>query len=437
MNKKRFFLFLVFFILLVLPLFANGEGGEESLVHKMTDLVFQIGIILFAAKLGGSFMKKMNMPGVLGELVMGILIGPYLLGSLAFPGFPHGLFPLMNPEFPVTPELYGISTVAAIILLFFSGLETDLSLFLRFSLKGAVIGVGGVVFSFFAGAWAGSLITGLGLWNPVNLFLGVISTATSVGITARILSEQRKMDSPEGVTILAAAVIDDVLGIIILAVVLGVISVLTGHGGHINWGRIGFIAMKALGVWLGFTALGLIFARKIGKFLKIYQSETAIAVMSLAMALILSGIFEKAGLAMIIGAYVMGLSLSRTDLSYVVQEKIHPLQEFFVPVFFCVMGMLVDLHEMARPAVLFAGLFFSLVGRPGRGWYGSPGGSGPYYGGNWYFFGHFVSCPVWDNRIYDFGNHSGSPACSHQSSEKGQDGNQDRDERVKHGEFPF
>ena len=355
----------VFFILLlgffVLPVCASG-AGEEDLTHKMTNLVFQIGIILFAAKLGGWLMKKVNMPAVLGELLMGIVIGPYFLGGLPFFGFPHGLFPLTDPTFPVTSELYGISTIASIILLFHSGLETDLSLFLRFSVKGAVIGIGGVIFSFLAGAWGGALITGLSPFAPVNLFLGVISTATSVGITARILSEQRRMDSPEGVTILAAAVIDDVLGIICLAVVLGVVSVVTGHGGSVHWGAIGMIALKAVGVWLGFTILGLTYARKIGKSLKIFGSETSIAIMSLGMSLILAGIFEKAGLAMIIGAYVMGLSLSRTDLSFVIQEKIHPLHEFFVPVFFCVMGMLVDIHEFMKPEVLMAGVLFSVIG---------------------------------------------------------------------------
>ncbi len=363
MNKKRIFSVFLLIALAAVPVFASApEAADEDILHKMTNLMFQIGFILFAAKLGGFLMKKVSMPSVLGELLIGIIIGPYLLGGIPFWGFPHGLFPLINPEFPVTPELYAISTIASIILLFHSGLETDLSLFLRFSVKGAVIGIGGVTVSFLAGAWAGSLITGLAAFSPVCLFLGVVSTATSVGITARILSEQRKMDSPEGVTVLAAAVIDDVLGIILLAVILGLVSVMTGHGGSVNWGAIGKIALKAVGVWLGFTALGLLFARKIGNTLKVFRSETSISIMSLGLALILSGIFEKAGLAMIIGAYVMGLSLSRTDLSFVIQEKIHPLQEFFVPVFFCVMGMLVDVNEIIDPRVFAAGLFFSFVG---------------------------------------------------------------------------
>ncbi len=363
MKRKLKLPMAILFLLLLMasPVFASG--GEESLTEKMTELVFEIGIILFAARLGGAVMKKLNMPSVLGELLMGIVIGPYLLGSIALPGFHLGLFPLMDGSIPVSPELYGISTIASIILLFHSGLETDLALFLQFSVKGAIIGIGGVIVSFLSGAWAGSLLTGLSPFAPVNLFLGVISVATSVGITARILSEQRKMDSPEGVTILAAAVIDDVLGIIILAIILGIVSVLTSGGADgVNWGAIGMIALKAVGVWLGFTAVGLFFARKIGNSLKIFRSETTIAIMSLGLALLLSGIFEKAGLAMIIGAYVMGLSLSRTDISFVIQEKIHPLQEFFVPIFFCVMGMLVNVNEFLNPKVLLGGVLFSLIG---------------------------------------------------------------------------
>ena len=363
-GRKSKFIFLILIITLVAagPVFA-AEDEEEVLTEKMTELVFQIGIILFAARLGGFLMKKINMPSVLGELLIGIVIGPYLLGGIPLPGFHQGIFPVVEGSIPVTPELYGISTIASIILLFHSGLETDITLFLRYSVKGAIIGIGGVVVSFLVGAWAGSLFTGLGIFAPVNLFLGVISVATSVGITARILSEQRKMDSPEGVTILAAAVIDDVLGIIILAIVVGIVSVVSGGAGEsVHWSTIGFIALKAVGVWLGFTVLGLFFARRIGRFLKIFRSESSIAVMSLGLALLLSGIFEKAGLAMIIGAYVMGLSLSRTDLSFMIQEKIHPVQEFFVPVFFCVMGMLVNVPEVLKPEVLLYGLLFSALG---------------------------------------------------------------------------
>jgi Kef-type K+ transport system membrane component KefB/mannitol/fructose-specific phosphotransferase system IIA component (Ntr-type) len=331
-----------------------------NITKLMTELVFQVAIILFAAKVGGMIMKKIKMPSVLGELLIGILIGPYILGGIAFPGFPHGFFPLAH-GFAISPELYGFATVASIILLFLSGLETDLSLFLAYSVKGAIIGVGGVLAAMISSMWIGSLMLHTSLFTPENLFLGILSIATSVGITARILSEQRKMGSPEGVTILAAAVIDDVLGIIMLAVVLGIIAVMGTGGGEVAWSSIVMIAFKAVVVWLGFTILGLIFARRISKLLKIFKGESSIAIMALGLALLLSGIFEEAGLAMIIGAYVMGLSLSRTDISYVIQEKLEVIHDFFVPIFFCTMGMMVDVDVFSNPRVIIFGLIYSVV----------------------------------------------------------------------------
>lgn len=349
------------------PLMASG-GESSDLTHLMTVLVIQLGIIIFAARLGGQFFKKIKLPSVLGELFMGILIGPYVLGGLSLPGFAEGLFPLIaHQSIPISQELYGFSTIASIILLFIAGLETDLSLFLKYSVKGSIIGLGGIVVPFLFGGSVVMMLMGKGFMDPQVLLMGVISVATSVGISARILSEQRKMDSPEGVTILAAAVIDDVVGIILLAIVLGVITILTGgQGGSLPWGQIGIIALKAIGVWLGFTVLGLIFAKQISRFLKSFKSVTAFSVLALGLAFILAGIFEEAGLAMIIGAYVMGLSLSKTDISYVIQEKLHSLHEFFVPIFFTVMGMMVNVNTLFSKEVLIIGLFYSIAAISGK-----------------------------------------------------------------------
>lgn len=359
-NKLCMLLFLLFLPLQVL-LASTGGGESHSITHQMTTLVLQIGILIFAAKAGGLLMKKINMPSVLGELLVGIIIGPYLLGGISLPGFEHGIFPVAAGEVPVTPELYAFATIASIILLFMTGLETDISLFLRFSVTGSIVGLGGILASFFVGAGATAILFQTDLSDPRCLFLGVLSIATSVGITARILSAHRKMDSPEGVTILAAAVIDDVIGIILLAIVLGVVGVLKGGGGAIDWGGIGEKALKAIGVWLGFTVVGLIFARHISTFLKKFKNKSLFSILALGMALLLAAIFEKAELAMIIGAYVMGLSLSKTDISYVIQEKLHSLQEFFVPIFFTVMGMMVNVRILLSPEILLLGVIFSVV----------------------------------------------------------------------------
>ena len=332
----------------------------ESIPEIMAVLALQLGIIFFTVRLFGKFAKKVGIPQVLGELIAGVIIGPYALGGIGLPGFAHGLFPLGAGSLAVSNELYAFASIASIILLFSSGLETDIALFLRYSVAGGLIGLGGVLVSFLAGAYAGVLLLGCPITAPESLFLGILSTATSVGITARILSDQKKMDSPEGVTILAAAVFDDVLGIIALAVVLGIVALISGDSGEgLRAPAILGIAGKAFGIWLGFTALGLVFSKKIAGFLKVFKSSFDFSILALGIALILAGVFEKQGLAMIIGAYIAGLSLSKTDIAAVVQERIHGIYEFFVPVFFAVMGMMVNIREIFSPPVLLFGAVYT------------------------------------------------------------------------------
>ena len=350
-----------------------------SVVQQIAILALQLGVIIFAAKFCGDLAKKLKMPSVLGELCAGIIIGPYVLGGIGIPlhGLENGLFAISSA---VTVEgvegtkailegitfqqyhssLYAIATIGSILLLFMSGLETDLRMFFRYSLVGTVVGIGGVIFSYGLGAAIGVYLMGLTWMHPVSMFLGILCTATSVGITARILSEKKKVDTPEGVTILAAAVIDDVLGIICLAVVLGIVGA-SSSGGAIDWAQIGIISAKCVGFWLVATAVGLLLARYIAKFLKIFRSPIIFASLSFGLALILAGIFEQNGLAMIIGAYVMGLSLSKTDISFAIQTALEPLAAFFVPVFFVVMGMLVDIRVFADSEVLKLGVIYSLV----------------------------------------------------------------------------
>ncbi len=357
--KKKFLSILILFGICAIPLFASGGGTTE----QMADLVIQLGIIIIAAKLGGVLFTKIHMPSVLGELCVGIIIGPHLLGSIPLLGFQHGIFPM--PEvatgLPVTTELYAISTIASILLLFMSGMETDLNLFLKYSVAGSIIGVFGVIASFVSSAILTSIWFGKSFMDPMCLFMGVLSTATSVGITARIFSDNKKMDSHEGVTILAAAVIDDVIGIILLAIIIGIVKAETGASAAINWGKIGIIGIKAFGVWLGATVLGMVLAKRISKFLKVFKNVTAFSLIALSLALLLSGFFEKEGLAMIIGAYVMGLTLSKTDLSFVIQDHLHSIYELFVPVFFVVMGMMVDVQALFSKEVLAFGMIYTVI----------------------------------------------------------------------------
>lgn len=362
---------------------AAETPQEVPLAHKMTLLALQIGLILFAAKLGGMLASLFRLPSVLGELASGIAIGPYALGGIGLGSglFAHGLIPAAHGSMPITPELYGLCTIASVILLFMSGLETNLKMFLKLAFAGSLVGIGGVVASFLLGnlctvyllpkflpdsfGYLAKLSTVQAILDPAALFMGIMSTATSVGITARILSERRKMDSEEGVTIMAGAVIDDVLGIIVLAVGMGIIKASEAGGADgrasVKWLEIGKVALNAFGLWLGGTALGIVFARKISWLLKLFKSPVAIGTLAFGLSLVIAGLFEAFGLTLIIGAYVMGLSLSRTDIKYMIQENLEPVYTFFVPVFFCVMGMMVDCSALCSKPVLMFGAIYTLL----------------------------------------------------------------------------
>ena len=389
-----------------LPADAADWPAKLGMTPKMLFLVLQIGIIIFAAKIGGMLAGAMRLPSVLGELGAGILIGPWALGGIPIPGFDgmfqYGLFyghalraqalAGGNP-FAATPELYGICTIASVVLLFLSGIETNLKMFLKYAFAGSLVGVGGVVFSFvlgdlcavYATTFLPDLLGGIeclaelgklvkdgkvvqAALSPAAMFMGIMSTATSVGITARILSEKKKMDSEEGVTIMAGAVIDDVLGIIVLAIGMGIIgsqreAAAAGEAaGGVEWGAIGSTAVKAFGVWLVGTVVGVVLAKKISWLLKLFKAPGAIATLAFGLALVIAGAFEALGLTLIIGAYVMGLALSRTDIKHLVQENLANLYTFLVPIFFCVMGMMVDVSALcSKPVLVFGGIYTALA----------------------------------------------------------------------------
>jgi Kef-type K+ transport system membrane component KefB len=339
-----------------------AEVSGHSITHMMMHLILQLAVIIIFAKIGGYlFQRFLKMPSVLGELASGMLIGPYALGGMI--NIPNlGVLFAENHGFAASTELYGIATLASIILLFLAGLETDLTAFLRYSVVGSFVGFGGLVASFAFGDlcavyWPGNGIDSF--MDPAALFLGVISVATSVGITARILAEKRKMASPEGVTILAGAVFDDVFGIVTLAIVMGMAKVSMG-GGEVNWGEIGIIAAKAIGFFVVVTALGLIFARKITATIKKFRSTEIIVAICFGLSLLLAGLAEMAGLAMIIGAYIMGLALSRTDLAHEIEHHLEGVYNILVPIFFCVMGMMVDFSVM-KPVLAFGAVYSVLA----------------------------------------------------------------------------
>ncbi len=329
----------------------ESHGITEILIR----LVFQVSVILAAAKVASEVSERyLKQPGVLGELAIGILIGPYALGRLIHLPVIGPLFPLptTHTNIPISPELYSLSQIAVILLLFIAGLHTDLQQFLRYARQATVIAVGGVIFPFVLGdlttIWFGFADHFL---HPTALFMGAVLTATSVGITARVLADIKKLNTPEGVTILAGAVVDDVLGILVLAIVVAI-----GVQGKVSWGSIGWISLKAAGFWIVLMIVGILSAERVMKALRWFRSTGAMLALVVAIAFFFSALAELFGLAMIIGAYAVGLSLSKTEEASELVEQLEPVYQIFVPIFFVVMGMMVDLgsvaHALAFGAVL-------------------------------------------------------------------------------------
>lgn len=333
--------------------------SPEELAH----LTLQLGILLLGAKLFGLLFKKLKQPEVLGELVGGMAVGPFALGAIQFPGLGK-IFPIAekigehDSTLPISSELYFVGQLGAVLLLFLVGLETDAKLFMRYGLKSLGIALGGGILPFILGAWA-TVQFGFAesFMDGPALFLGAIMVATSVGITARVLSDINKLDTQEGVSILAAAVIDDVLGILVLAAVLGIASGSTEGGeaaASIDWGSLGVIAVKALGFIAVVAGIGITLGKKFSKLLLKLEGKNYAAIAA-AICFSFAAAAEMFGLAMIIGAYLVGILLSVTKLGKELEEKLSGVSNILVPIFFATMGTLVDFHAMAT------GLVFGLI----------------------------------------------------------------------------
>jgi Kef-type K+ transport system membrane component KefB len=251
----------------------------------------------------------------------------------------------------VNDVVWSLAQFASIVLLFVTGLHTDLKQFLKYVGPATLVAVVGLVAPFALGAAVvflppfGNLARGgpgESLLVPA-LFVGAILAATSIGITARVLGDIGKLDTPEGVTILGAAVLDDVLGIIALAVVGGIAS-----AGSVSVGSVGLVAAKAFGFWIGLTAVVFVCASPLERALTRINYGGALVGLGLALAFVCSALAESFGLAFIIGAYSVGLGLSRTQMAHKLMDKLQPIEDFIVPVFFAALGMLVN------PKVMFS-----------------------------------------------------------------------------------
>jgi fructose-specific phosphotransferase system IIA component len=241
------------------------------------------------------------------------------------------------------------------------GLDTNVNTLFKFSLTGFLVAIIGLLLSFFTGLGVSWIKFGNTLFDSGNLFLGIMCAITAVGITSRILAEKRQLDSPEGITIMEGAVLDDAVGMILLALTLGLLDLVErqGHPAGIDWMAIGWTGLKSILLIVAIIVPGLLFANKINTIIKRLKNKSMMAIIAFAFALLVAGIFEFSGLAMVIGAYMVGLILSKTDFNVVIKDNLKSMHNFFIPAFFTIMGMMIDIDQFLNPRILFFGLVYS------------------------------------------------------------------------------
>ena len=329
-------------------------------------LILQLGIILIAAKLTGELCKRyFRQPEVLGELITGMLIGPYALGTFIVIPSLGPLF--MRPEgaaaSAVSNELYAVAQIAAIILFFSTGLETDLRGLIKYGGPSALVALGGIIIPFLLGDLA-TVLGGhaKGLADPPALFVGTILATPSLGVATRILEEMGKLRTPEGVMTVGSAMINAIFILLILMIVAGVSS---QAGLHIK--KVLLTAGLAVLFLLLLTGFVALFAKPLSRFLSAFRSEGALIALALALAFIGSALAQLFGLIAIIGAFGVGLALSTSgELAVNLKRQLSSVQNAFVPIFFTTMGMLFDVFSLGRPVLLLFGLLLTVIAIVGK-----------------------------------------------------------------------
>ncbi|MED1953100.1 cation:proton antiporter [Brevibacillus centrosporus] len=274
-------------------------------------LIFQLAIILIASKIAGDISVRLGQPSVLGKLLIGIVLGPSVLGVVT------------NTE-----VLQEISQIGVILLMFIAGLETDIDEFKRTGKASTSVGVMGIIVPLAMGYVAG---IGLGLSSIESVFLGLLLSATSVSISVQTLKELGKLKSKEGATIMGAAVIDDVLVIIALAFLMSF------AGGDVNLGmvilkKVAFFAIIILVSWK-------VVPWALKKFAPLQVTESVISA-GLIICFLFAYFAEYTGVAAIIGAYIAGVAISLTNYKEEITHKVETISySIFVPVFFTSVGV--------------------------------------------------------------------------------------------------
>ena len=346
------------------PLWASQGGGAEG-TGLLVRLFVILGLMLLAGKFAGELFERIGQPAVLGELIAGILLGGSVLGVIP-----------TSAADPLTEIIAIFAEIGVVVLLFEIGLETDLKQMFRVgtgALSVAAVGVvlpmgGGVLF------WlAPFLPAALNQASPTTtaVFLGATLTATSVGITARVLQDLRLMHSVEARVIIGAAVIDDIMGIVLLGLVSALVA-----GNAVSVLSIGRSVVIALGFLVAAVGIGLLLAPRVFSLLERLNVRGMLLVSAFAFLLFMAAAADLVGLAMIIGAFAAGLVLSGTNQFDTITANVRPVADVFTPVFFLSIGAkfdvgLLDPTEPGNAAVLLTGgaLFvIAVLGKIVAGW---------------------------------------------------------------------
>lgn len=344
-----------------LPPMANvlAQSPEPSAVQTgpilLAGTLLSLVIIYFASKLVGEICARINLPTVLGELVGGVIIGISALNLLVFTegggGDTAWVLQLLQGTAGLTPELTPsvaeslsevisiLSELGVIILLFEIGLESNLKELIRVGPQAAVVAVVGVIVPFAAGT--AGLIALFHVATVPAVFAGAALTATSIGITAKVLAELQQLSSSEGQIIIGAAVLDDILGIIVLAVVANLAKT-----GEVELSNVLYLVVGAAVFLVGSILIGRFLSPYFVAMVNRMQTRGQLLIASLIFAFILAYIGAVIQLEAILGAFAAGLVLAETEKHKEIEEQLLPVADMLVPIFFVVVGAKTDVSVL-------------------------------------------------------------------------------------------
>jgi Kef-type K+ transport system membrane component KefB len=351
-------------VLLLLLFFCTAEAPGHS--DPIAPTLLALAAILIAAKLFGGFSERCGLPAVLGELIGGIILGNLVL---IIPGWsffePLRMTPVQG-YWPIAVD--ALARLGVIVLLFEVGIESTVKGMVKVGGSSFLVAVLGVIAPLFLGYWASwafirsvppelARIVPAG-FSPsyMHLFIGSVLCATSVGITARVFKDLGRLQTKEAQVVLGAAVIDDVLGLIVLAVVSGIVSS-AGSGRPVAFGAVFRLILIAV-VFLGGTlSAGVLLVPRIIKQLSRLRTNGIALVSALVFSFLLAYLAHAVGLAPIVGAFAAGLLLEEIHFrgfkeEIQLQKLIGPVSSFLVPIFFVTMGIQVRLESFANMSIM-------------------------------------------------------------------------------------